>query len=71
MIIECQAMTGYRNTCNIGQYIAMYRRLQPQISSVKLYSLFLNDLVSSDLKEKILALYHMKNGWYTIMGMEL
>ena len=53
MIVECLAMAGYRNTCNLGQHIAMYRRLQPQISSAKLYSLYLNDSVRCDLREDI------------------
>lgn len=71
MLIDCSDMSGYRNTCELGRYISMYRGLQPQISSAKIYALFLNDSVPSNLKEKILTLYHMKIGWHTLMGINL
>lgn len=68
MLFDCPAMSGYRNTCELNSFIATYRRLQPQISSLKLYSLYLNDSLCTNIKEKVLTLYHMKSGWMKKMG---
>ena len=68
MLIDCPAMSGYRNTCELYSFIATYRRLQPQISSLKLYSIYLNDSLCTNIKEKVLTLYHMKAGWMKKMG---
>jgi hypothetical protein len=70
MLIMCTAMNDYRSSCDLGKYITMYRNLQPQISAAKIYSLFLNDALCKNLKERILSLYHMKIGWCTKMGIE-
>lgn len=70
MLIDCPAMAYYRNTCELVRYISMHRIVQPQISSLKLYAMYLDDSKPCNLKEKILSLYHMKNGWMTLMGLK-
>ena len=70
MLIQCPAMSDYRNSCDLGQQITIYRELQPQISSAKIYSLYLNDALCKNLKERILSLYHMKIRWCTKMSIE-
>ena len=40
MLFECSTMEPYRQTCDIGPFISIYKRMQPSISSVKLMSLF-------------------------------
>ena len=67
MLIQCNTMSDYRNSCDLGQYITMYRKLQPQISAAKIYSLYLNDAMCKNIKKRILSLYHMKIGWYSKM----
>lgn len=71
MLIDCVCMSGYRNSCNLGRFIHTYRNMKPQISSAKLYALYLNDSICTDLKDRILSLYHMKLGWHTLMGISL
>ena len=68
MLIDCSAMSAYRNTCELNSFIVIYRRLQPQISSLKLYSLYLNDSLCTNIKEKVLTLYHMKSSWMKELG---
>ena len=71
MLIDCPSMAHYRDTCEIGSFVLMYRRLQPQISSVKLYAMYVSDSCVDNLKEKILSLYHMKLGWHKLMKIEM
>ena len=71
MLIDCVRMSEYRKSCCLGRFIYVYRKMQPQISSAKLYALYLNDSVCTDLKDRILSLYHMKLGWHTLLGIAL
>ena len=71
MLFDCASMRRYRDSCCLGKFIDIYRKMQPQISSQKLYSLYMSDSVCTDLKERILSLYHMKLGWHTLMGISL
>ena len=71
MLIDCPSMNYYRDTCELGLFVTMYRRSQPQISSVKLYAMYLSDSVLDNFKEKVLTLYHMKLGWHKLMKIEL
>ena len=64
-------MTAYRETCSIGPFILAYRNLIPHISSTKIYALFLNDYRSTNLKNRILSLYHMKLNWHKLMGIHI
>ena len=71
MLIDCPSMARYRDTCEIGSFVSMYRMSQPQISSVRLYAMYLSDACVDNLKEKILALYHMKLGWHKLMKIDM
>lgn len=71
MIIDCPNMIFYRDSCGLGPFIAAYRKIQPHISSVKLFALFLNDNVPEEMQKKSLDLYHMKLGWHSLMNITL
>ena len=71
MLIDCPTMTQYRESCNLGMFIKTYRRISPQMSSVKIYALYLNDTHPITLKEKAIDLYHMKIGWHIKMKIEM
>ena len=61
-------MEFYRQSCEIGPFINAYKKVQPTISAVRLTAYYLSDLPNVCLKDKALALYHMKRGWHTAMG---
>ena len=71
MLFECPAMKLHRESCSIGPFIAVYRKIIPQISSLKLFALFLKDFRSTHLKDRILSLYHMKLNWHKLMDIPL
>ena len=60
-----------RNSCGIGPFIIAYRFLRPQISPVKLYSLYLNDRNPDSLLKKVNTLYHMYLGWHYLMNIPI
>jgi hypothetical protein len=68
MLIDCTSMEYYRQSCEIGPFINAYKQMQPSMSSVKLMSLYLSDLPDTNIKNKALSLYHMKQGWHYLMG---
>ena len=70
MLIECPAMTPYRQTCDLGTFISVYKVLQPSILSTKLMSLYLLDPPGTDIKRKGLALYYMQKGWENLVGIQ-
>ena len=71
MLFDCPFMVQYRNQCEIGRFKEVYRITQPQISSTKLYSLFLSDRMEfGSLKERILSLHHMYLAWSTEVGID-
>ena len=64
MVFDCPSMTRFRSQFEVGRFKEVYRRLQPQILSNELYSLFLMDSnPDSSLKERILSLYFMHSSW--------
>jgi hypothetical protein len=71
MLIECPMMAQYRETCGLGPYITAHRRVKPQISSLKIFALYLNDRVSAKMQKKAIDLYHMKLGWHKLMQIDL
>jgi hypothetical protein len=71
MMIDCQAMDPYRDKCDLGPFIRLYRTLKPQYSSVKIYSLYLNDSNPEKVFKKKLSLYNMKVGWHRLMDIPL
>ena len=71
MVIECPAMTYYRNSCGIGKFIRAFKLLKPQISSIKLYALLLSDRDPEKMNEKALDLYHMYVGWHSLMNINI
>lgn len=67
MLVDCPGMTQYRLSCGLGQFISAYRRTNPQISSIKIFALYLNDRNPENMKKKAFDLYHMKLGWHSLM----
>jgi hypothetical protein len=67
MLIDCHQMSFYRKSCGLGPFIDLYRSIYPSISSLKLFSLFLNDKVPSSMKKKAMDLHYMKIGWHSLM----
>ena len=71
MIIECPSLKLYRESCYLGQFVCTHRALNPTISSIKLYSLFLEDSSPDKMKLKASCLYSMKVAWHTLMGIPM
>ena len=71
MVIECPQMSFYRNSCGIGSFVREFKVLRPQISSLKLYALYLSDRDPEKMYEKSLALYHMYLGWHGLMNIPI
>ena len=71
MLIDCSPMSTYRSSCGLASFITAYRAFQPQMSSNKLYSLFLNDSNLDILRDRTLDLYHMYLGWHTLMNINI
>ena len=71
MMIDCPEMDYYRNTSDLGAFVRAYRQMGLQISAVKIYSQYLSDKMSGDIKNKALTLYHMKLGWHSLMNIEM
>ena len=67
-LIDCEVMRPYRESCEVGRFVRMHRQYQPQISSVKLYVLFLDDSDLTKHHERVTALYYMKMGWNREIG---
>ena len=70
-MIDCMEMREYRATCILGPFVTAYQKMSPHFSSVKIMALFLNDTNPEDMKQKALALYHMKVGWHSKMNINL
>jgi hypothetical protein len=68
MLFECCSMSQYRDSTSLKPFIETYRRVNPAISSLKLYSLYLNDKHPQDMKKKAVDLYQMQLGWMSLMG---
>lgn len=71
MLIDCPTMSQYRESCGLGPFVTAYRRAYPQMSSVKIFALYLNDNSPENMKIKALDLYHMKLGWHNCMNISL
>ena len=71
MIIDCPSMAVYRDMCGIKDFLQESRRLNPRISSIKLFSLFVNDRNPSALVQRATDLYTMKLGWNRLMRIEI
>ena len=71
MLIDCPRMSKYRESCELGSFVKAHKLANPGISSIKLYSLYLNDKNPASMKRKALVLYSMKVGWHSLMKIEL
>ena len=71
LLIDCSAMTQFRNSCDLGSFISAYRKTSPQISSLKLYALFLNDSNPDLLKKRAMSLYTMQLAWHQLMNINM
>ena len=71
MLFDCPEMIQFRNSCGIGTFATANRFLQTLISSVKLYSLYLNDSNPDVLLKRSNTLYHMYLGWHNLMNIPL
>ena len=61
----CPELTEYRNMCSLGPFIAAYKKIQPNISPLKLYSIFLDDRRPEDIENTVNCLINMKVAWET------
>ena len=57
MVIECPKMNLYRASCGIGPFIAAHKLASPGLSSIKLYSLYLDDKQPDSVKAKAMDLF--------------
>lgn len=64
-------MQYYRQSCELGAFIEAYKNVQPTISAVKLTAFFLSDTFTHEIKNRAMALFHMKRGWHKLMGITL
>lgn len=71
MLIDCPLMSTHRSSCGLASFITAYRAFKPQISSRKLYSLFLSDSNLDILHDRTVDLYHMYLGWHTLMKINI
>ena len=71
MVIDCPKMDRYRDSCGIGSFVRAHRRSSPGISSIKLYSLYLNDTMMDSIQGRSIDLYTMKVGWHTLMKIDI
>ena len=67
MLFDCSAMEPYRQSCDIGVFISMYKDMYPLIASVKLMSLYLSDLPGSNITQRALSLYYMRKSWEALI----
>ena len=66
LVIDCQSMAPFRNTCSIGSFVRVYKSLNWE--SVEIFKLLLDDSREGDLDQKLRDLLYMKCGWSKIMG---
>ena len=71
MVIDCPELLMYRQACGLGNFLKSYRTLNPQISSLKLYALFVNDSHITNLHSRALDLYSMKVAWHSLTGISM
>ena len=71
VVIDCPHLAPYRNSCGIGPFVRVFKRAIPEISSIKLYALFLDDKEPHRIKTKAMDLYSMKVGWHVLMNIDL
>ena len=71
MVIECPKLSLYRDSCGIGPFTAAHRLATPGISSIKLFSLYMNDKNPEAVRDKAMDLYNMKVGWHTLMKIDI
>ena len=67
MVIECPKLNPYRDSCGIGPFVRAHQRSTPGISSLKLFSLYMNDNRPDSVRGKAMDLYNMKVGWHILM----
>ena len=71
LLIDCVSMGTYRRSCEIASFIEIYRRIQPTLSSIKLFAMFLDDRNPEVLKRRAVSLYTMLLGWHKLMNIEM
>ena len=71
LLIDCPKMNQYRDTCCLGSFIRVHRRVRPGISSIKLFALFLDDKDPKAIKKKAIDLYTMIVGWHSQMKIDI
>ena len=71
MVIDCPAMKPYRDSCGIAAFISSMRVLKPQISSTKVYALYLDDKDVDQLSSKTQDLLYMYVGWFNLMEIDI
>ena len=63
LAIDCPSLSLYRNNTSLGSFIAAHRWLNPSISSLKLYSMFLDDSDADVMNKRGSDLFSLKVAW--------
>ena len=71
MLIDCKELEQSRATCGLGAFIRAKRIINPHVSSLKIFALFLNDCDAELIKKRALDLFFMKLSWHKLMKIEL
>ena len=71
MLFDCTFMASERSRCGINSFINDQRSINPSVSSVKLYALYLSDRDPKALPERSLSLYSMMLAWHKMLGMDI
>ena len=66
LIIDCPDLELHRRACGLGPFIRSYRAISRSISSLRLYSLFLNDSHNETMQLRAADLYSMKVAWHSL-----
>ena len=71
MVIDCPELACHRKICGLGPFISIHRAMNPHISSLKLYALFLDDSHNEKLQKRAIDLYSMKMAWCNLTKISL
>ena len=61
LLIDCEVLSVSRQKCGVGRFITINKQVNPNLSSVELYAMFLNDGDMASLRGRVLDLYFMYN----------
>ena len=71
LLIDCQELSQHRAACGLGAYISARRIISPNLSSLKIFAMFLSDQSCEQMQSKAVILYAMKVAWHNLMQIKL